>query len=130
MKIYIDTDCNAPCCPCQIVAEGGRNVLVQSDWDYPGFASSFGWATRNVQKCPKCRKVYTDINYHADTFTCEECEAIEQGDTISKCCDHRNTDGTVSCRCCGVTTSEFISAAGDYLSDNDGATAEDPGYFS
>jgi hypothetical protein len=27
-----------------IEAEDGRTVYVQTDWDYPGVASSFGWA--------------------------------------------------------------------------------------
>ncbi len=26
-----------------IRAEDGRNILIQTDWDYPGVASHFGW---------------------------------------------------------------------------------------
>lgn len=26
-----------------VVAEDGRDILIQSDWDYPGLASTFGW---------------------------------------------------------------------------------------
>jgi hypothetical protein len=26
-----------------LVAEDGRDILIQSDWDYPGIASTFGW---------------------------------------------------------------------------------------
>jgi len=26
-----------------VVAEDGRDILIQSDWDYPGIASTFGW---------------------------------------------------------------------------------------
>ena len=26
-----------------LVAEDGREILIQSDWDYPGTASTFGW---------------------------------------------------------------------------------------
>lgn len=27
-----------------IVSDGGADRLVQTDWDYPGVASSFGWS--------------------------------------------------------------------------------------
>ena len=27
-----------------LVAEDGRDILVQSDWDFPGAASTFGWS--------------------------------------------------------------------------------------
>lgn len=30
-----------------IVAEDGRDILIQSDWDFPGTASTFGW-----EACP------------------------------------------------------------------------------
>jgi len=30
---------------------------------------------------------------------------------------------------CGVQAGEFISAAGEWLRENDGVTADDPGYF-
>lgn len=26
-----------------LVADDGRDILVQTDWDYPGVASTFGW---------------------------------------------------------------------------------------
>ena len=94
------TDVNAPCCPGEIVAEDGRSILVQTDWDYPSVAQSFGWSLRNVQRCPYCGG-----------------------------CDHSSTDGTVDCPECGVTAGAFIAAAGEWLRDNDGTTAEDPGYF-
>lgn len=44
-------------------------------------------------------------------------------------CSHSGTDGTVPCKDCGLTASDFITAAYDWLSDNEGAKAEDPGYF-
>ena len=28
----------------QIVNDDGESLLIQSDWDYPGVAMSFGWA--------------------------------------------------------------------------------------
>jgi hypothetical protein len=27
-----------------LVAKDGRNILIQTDWDYPGVASTFGWS--------------------------------------------------------------------------------------
>ncbi len=26
-----------------LVAEDGRDILIQTDWEYPGIASDFGW---------------------------------------------------------------------------------------
>ena len=49
MEITWNTDVNAPCCPGEIVAEDGRTVLIQTDWDYPGFAITFGW-----DPCEEC----------------------------------------------------------------------------
>ena len=133
MKIHIDTKQYPPCgriyAPCRIVADDGRDVVVQTDWDYPGFADNFGWSVRNVQKCPACGHIFTDVDYHADKFTCADCQSIETGDTVAPCCDHDGTDGTVPCKACGVTASDFINAAGQYLEDHDGAVADDPGYF-
>lgn len=45
-------------------------------------------------------------------------------------CTHDGTDGTVTCPGCGKGASWFIGHAIDYLDENDGATAEDPGYFA
>lgn len=33
-----------------LVAEDGRTILVQSDWDYPGVAQSFGWIPCHCRK--------------------------------------------------------------------------------
>ena len=101
-KITWDTDCNAPCCPGQIVADDGRTILIQTDWDYPGVARTFGWNMGEVQP-PLCHE-----DFH---------------------CDHNGTDGTVRCPGCNCTPGQFIAAACDFLMDNDGAQADDPGYF-
>jgi len=74
--------------------DDGRDLLIQTDWDYPGTASTFGWV-------PKKRRG----------------------------CDHPGTDGTIDCRACGKTATEFISEAQDYLSSHIGKRVEDPGYF-
>ncbi len=44
-------------------------------------------------------------------------------------CQHEHTDGTISCPTCGVSVDDFVAAAADWLVDNDGATANHPGYF-
>ena|ERR1035437_1021040 len=130
--IMIDTDCSAPGCVCQIRGGNGmrKTILIQPDWDYPGTASSFGWSTMNVQRCKECGKclriLAPDDAPHSFPmyFACENCEAL-----VQPCCEHRNTDGTVDCKLCGVTATDFINSAGEYLSNNDGKEADDPGYF-
>lgn len=103
-KIMIDTEVNAPGCPCCILGfddDGSPtgSILVQSDWDYPGYARAFGWDIKVVQVDDE------------------------------QPCDHDATDGTVDCKECGCKAGAFISAAGEFLSDNDGLEAIDPGYF-
>jgi hypothetical protein len=104
MKIYWDTDVRAPCCPGQIVSEDGQSVLVQTDWDYPSVAGTFGWNIGEVQ--------------------------VQNAGYYGVACDHSGTDGTIDCPDCGVKAGAFIGAAYDYLIENDGASVEDPGYFS
>jgi hypothetical protein len=101
------------------VADDGRTVLVQTDWDYPGTASTFGWNIADVQQPLYC----DDEDTPCDDMSCPVCTADHPH------CDHCGTDGTVDCRDCGVTASEFIGAAREWLENNDGAQAEDPGYF-
>ena len=118
--IHFDTDCNAPCCPGQIVNADGQSILVQIDWDYPGTASTFGWDIRTVQRCPHCGGAPDSADgAHGE---CDDC------DQLFPLCDHDDTDGTVDCGC-GVTAGQFIEAAAEFLDGADGATADDPGYF-
>lgn len=81
-------------------------VLVQTDWDYPGIAQTFGWSLRKVQ-----RKAHH--GRHGK-------------------CDHAFTDGTVTCPECGVSASAFISSAARFLDSiaGTGKLVEDPGYFA
>ena len=44
-------------------------------------------------------------------------------------CEHNHTDGTVDCPDCGVKAIDFISEASDWITANDGAETDDPGYF-
>lgn len=99
-----NTDVNASGCPGEIVNDDGRTLLIQTDWDYPGVAQTFGWTLREVQK-------------------------LQDDYEETPICEHDSTDGTVDCKQCGCTASDFISAARDWLVDNDGAEADDPGYF-
>ena len=106
MKIYIETDTsNAPGSLCYLVdGTGDRSTLIQSQDDACGVASTFGWNIQEVQ--------------------------LEDDDGTEGACAHCQTDGTVNCPDCGVDSAAFISAACDYIDCNDGASAEDPGYFS
>jgi predicted RNA-binding Zn-ribbon protein involved in translation (DUF1610 family) len=118
-----------------VVNDDGRDILIQTDWDYPGTANTFGWSTAVVQKCGDCGKIIITTDDIAgglgEVFHCEDCEGIEEDKhpPLQQRCDHLGTDGTVDCKACGITNSEFLQAAGDWLSSNIGAQAEDPGYF-
>ena len=91
-----------------IVNDDGRDLPIQTDYDYPGVASTFGWSVRMVEGRSGLRNVR---------------------------CLHDGTDGTIACNAgnpyasCGTTASEFITAARAWIDDNIGATANDPGYF-
>lgn len=74
----------------------GRD-LYQCDYDFPSGASRCGWSIRRVQK----RGSRT--------------EHLSRAVRGKRNCEHRSTDGTVDCRECGVTASEFISAAAEFL---------------
>lgn len=100
-----NTDVNAPGCAGEILSEDEeQSVLVQVDYDAPAVASIFGWDIRDVQ-------------------------AEDENGEVTAPCAHSGTDGTVDCPACGIKAATFIAAALDWLADNDGAQAEDPGYF-
>ena len=104
MRYRIETPDNAPCC-LLAVADDGRSLLIQTDWDWPGFASDFGWTPARVQ--------VQNYSYYG-----------------GKACPHDGTDGTVDCDSCGMTATAFITDAGRMLrelADSD-ESAEDPGY--
>jgi hypothetical protein len=122
MKITWDTDVNAPCCPGQIVNDAGKTILIQCDYDFPGVAVTFGWSLVNIQKCD-CGEISNIDALGEETFVCSHC------DQHMSICDHGGTDGTIDCPECGLTAIEFIEASRDFLENNDGATADDPGYF-
>jgi hypothetical protein len=107
MRITLDTTPNAPGCY-RIEAEDGQDILIQTDWDFPGLATMFGWCIMDLQAV---------IGEN------------DEGEPLHGLkCLHPNTDGTIDCAC-GLKTTDFISAAQEYLDDNDGKTIDDPGYF-
>jgi hypothetical protein len=108
MRITLEANpSDAPCCV-KIIAEDGRGILIQTDRDFPGIASNFGWNLVKVQA--------PGHGYGSDYYR--------------PTCEHRASDGTVNCPECGVTASDFICSARQWIDDNDGAEAEDPGYFN
>ena len=152
MKITINTEVNAPCCPCEIVAESGESILVQTDWEYPPFASTFGWCLRDVgPTLEDVAELWEDVAHNLEyEFKIAEHRAMlewnqspisipfDDVDSIlaeiktailQHNCQHDGTDGTVDCDDCGLTAGDFIESAGEWLEANDGATVADPGYF-
>lgn len=76
---------------------GKEGTLVQTDWDFPATAEGLGWSLRRVQ--------------HSNGRT----RFLKRRPPEGKGCAHRHTDGTITCEC-GVTASEFIRSASEYLS--------------
>ncbi len=104
---------NAPCCVL-IQNDDGRDLLIQTDYDFPGVASTFGWSTAHLR-----RKPTIDIGQMLP-------------DEIAKLnvCDGASfTDGTIDCPTCGKSALSFINEAREWMNANDGATERDPGYF-
>ena len=89
MKITFEKPTNAPGC-FLIRAEDGRTELIQSDWDFPSLAQTFGWSLSMVQIPKRGREM----------------------------CFHGSTDGTIKCSECDVGASRFITAAKRWLYDN------------
>lgn len=104
MRVTLDAHpSDAPCCM-KLTASDGRDILLQTDWDYPSIASNLGFSLKSLQVSQR--------GYYGLTP-----------------CDHGGTDGTVDCPECGYPAAAFIREAGEFLRDHDGETFEDPGYF-
>jgi hypothetical protein len=118
-------------------------TFVQSDWDYAGLASRFGWTPAEVQRC-KPRDGFL-FRAECGAFVCTECreplypmevchdDSEYPGGECPECCgpveplkvcDHDGTDGTVDCRACGVTASALLASAYDWLAARDGEEIE------
>ena len=121
-RIAWNTEVDAPGCPGEIVADDGRTILVQTDWECPQTARGFGWSLREVQCCGACGKVFR-CDGAATEVMCPDCG------NVFETCDHNTTDGTMPCKECGISENDFIAAARSWLDDHDGVEADDPGYF-
>jgi hypothetical protein len=77
-----------------------NTVLVQIDYDFPSVARNLGWSMDSIQV-----------------------------PGLKPFCHHESTDGTIDCSC-GVKAIDFINAARQWINENDGAIADDPGYFN
>jgi hypothetical protein len=111
---------NAPNFCFEVLDEAGKSLqFVQTDWEYPSLAQSFGWSLTDVQHCRKCKKPIVVWAEDDEPARCDNCNR-KKGNVF---CDHE-TDGTVNCKKCGITASDFISAAYDFLAENEGIQAE------
>lgn len=67
-KITLDADTgDCPGCVCKVLSDDGRSRLVQSDYEDPGVASSFGWSVKRVRR-KGCQHSGTD-----GTIDCPDC---------------------------------------------------------
>jgi hypothetical protein len=73
---------DAPCCV-KLEASDGRDVLFQTDWDWPAIATLFGWSpchnsTDGTVTCPECGKTASAMIEEArqwlDDHDGEDCE--------------------------------------------------------
>jgi hypothetical protein len=85
-QITLDTDvCGGAYC--LIVNDDGSDILIQSDWDLPGVASTFGWSVREVKTPGRdCDHSGTD-----GTIDCPEC-GLKAGTFISEAGDWINSN--------------------------------------
>ena len=105
MKVTLDANPSDALCCIKLVAEDGRDILVQTDWDYPSIAANLG-------------------------FSLIDCQVLQSNYYGAGPCDHDGTDGTVDCKACGYPAAAFIREAGEFLREHDGDNFEDPGYFN
>ncbi len=61
----------------------GKDILIQTDWDYPGIASSFGWepccgsgSTDGTVNCPDCGKTASEMIQSAGEYLDNHCGDI------------------------------------------------------
>jgi hypothetical protein len=77
-----NTDCNAPCCPGEIINDDNpkQTILIQTDWDYPSTARTFGWDIKSVQKVEYC---------DGEDTPCGELDCVESRHTLCSQPCHR-----------------------------------------
>lgn len=64
--------------------------------------------------CPKSYLVQTDWEF--PSLAQDMGWSLRRVQKLKTHCDHRSTDGTITCQECGLTASDFINAASDFLS--------------
>lgn len=108
-------------------------LLVQTDWDFPGVATSFGWSVADV--IPTLPDGFQDWRDGGAGFAKKEVAAFKRfekrwfpGEYDAPLCSHEGTDGTIKCPGCKLEPSVFIASARKWLEESDGAIAENPGY--
>lgn len=87
--------------------------LIQTDYDFPRAAEHCGWSITRVQRREVRELGHAGIERHVETV--HLARRPRSTDRSGVNCWHRGTDGTVDCRECGVTVSEFICYAAEYL---------------
>jgi hypothetical protein len=80
-----------------------ENEFYQTDWNWPALATIMGWSVLRVQR--RGKKIVHLTRVMLDS------RARHDPDSY---CRHL-TDGTVKCNLCGITASDFIRCAGEYL---------------
>lgn len=98
--------------------DGNGNVFIQTDWEYPGIAATFGWSPSQCKPNDLDEDELADMTPEQQSWHHKQCR-----------CEHKGTDGTVDCKDCGLEATDFIASAYDFLQENEGKIVEDPGYF-
>lgn len=96
-----------------LITRRNGTQLVQTDFEYPATAESFGWSIRRVQwrltgKAREGDKGRMTMEHLSRAF-CQGSKA--QG----KRCAHSGTDGTVDCPECKMPAGMFIQCAAEFL---------------
>ena len=106
-KFFVETRSDAPCCYIICEQDGDREILVQTDMDYPGLASSMGWYCPGQDITDTSAKGALEFSQRVP---CGGCRCLkEDGEHIYK---------VINCARQGID---------DHLDD---CTFDDPGYFS
>lgn len=111
-----------------------KDVYLGSEASYVGHSTGFGHRRWSADY-PRAWVISVPFGPRLLCVGCSEEEAIDEWDERhgqrdpDAPCRHEGTHGTMDCPACGLTASEFIRAAGEFLRNSDGASAEDPGYF-
>ena len=132
-KIRLEIPNNAPGCFLIREVDTGKSILVQTDWDFPGTASTFGWSVAEViPEKPDGFDAWLDGGAWFDKKEVAAFKRFEKrwfpNEGEAPFCEHSGTDGTIKCPGCKMAPGVFISAAAQWMRENEGAEADNPGY--